>query len=85
MKIKYIMYIMLKNTAFFIINLFAWLYGMFDILFTCGKHLHGRIILLIYEVSAHETSLNPLFFFIEVPVPSQESEIVLDYGIVLTV
>jgi hypothetical protein len=39
----------------------------------------------VYEVSAHETSLNSLFFFIEVPVPSQESEIVLDYGIVLTV
>ena len=63
MKIKYIMYIMLKNTAFFIINLFAWLYGMFGILFTCGKHLHGRIISLIYEVWAHETSLNPLFLF----------------------
>ena len=89
MKIKYIMYIMLKNTAFFIINLFAWLYGMFGILFTCGKHLHGHIISLIYEVSAHETSLNPLLFFL-LKYLYQVRKVnghafVLDYGIVLTV
>ena len=44
-----------------------------DILLTCGKHLHERIISLREEVWVHKTSLT-LPLFIEVSVPSQESE-----------
>jgi len=43
------------------------------ILLTCGKHLHDHIISLRGEVWANTTSLTPPSF-IEVPVPSQESE-----------
>jgi hypothetical protein len=39
---------------------------------SCGMHLHGRIISLRGEVWSHKNSTPPLF--IEVPVPSQESE-----------
>jgi len=68
-----ILCIMFKIVAFFIIMLFTWLYVLVVILLTCGKHLHARIISLIGEVWAHKISLSPPFF-IDVPVPSQESE-----------
>ena len=46
--------------------------SLLDIL-SCGKHMQYRIILLIWEVSAHITSLTPSLY-IEVPVLSQENE-----------
>ena len=68
---------MFKIRAFFITTLFAWLYVRVDILLTCGKHLHDRIISLrgeiwTGEVWAHKTNLT-LPHFIEVPV-LQESQ-----------
>jgi hypothetical protein len=48
--------------------LFARLYVMIDNLLTCGKYLHDRITSLREDIQTHKTS------FIEVPVPSQESE-----------
>jgi hypothetical protein len=52
-------------------TLFARLYVRVDILLTCGKHVHDRIISLREEVWAYKTSLiqPPL---IEVSVPNQE-------------
>jgi hypothetical protein len=63
--------IMFKIIAFFIMTLFARLYVRVDILLTCGKHVHDRIISLREEVWAYKTSLiqPPL---IEVSVPNQE-------------
>jgi len=49
------------------------LYVKVCILLTHKKHLHDRIIWLRGEVWAHKTSLTSQLF-IEVPVPSQESE-----------
>ena len=43
------------------------------ILLTCEKHLHNRIISKRGEGFGHKTSLTPPIF-IELPVPSQESE-----------
>jgi len=43
------------------------------ILLTCGKQLHDCIISLRGEAKAHKRSLT-LPHFIEVPVPSPESE-----------
>jgi hypothetical protein len=40
---------------------------------TCGQHLHHRIISIRVEVWANKIILTPLLF-IEVFVPSQESE-----------
>ena len=63
-----ILCIMFTIIAPFIIMLFAWLYVMIDNLLTCGKYLHDRITSLREDIQTHKTS------FIEVPVPSQESE-----------
>jgi hypothetical protein len=57
----------------YIITLSSWLYVRFDILLVSVKHLHDRITSLRGKVWAHQTSLTPSLF-IEVPVPSQESE-----------
>jgi hypothetical protein len=46
-------------------------YPLFQI--QCGKHLHDHIISLRGEIWAHKCSLTPSYF-IEVHVPSQESE-----------
>ena len=62
-----------KIRAFFITTLFARLYMMVGILLTCIKHLHDHNISLRGEGQEHKTSLT-LPLFIEVPVPSQESE-----------
>jgi hypothetical protein len=51
----------------------TWLYVRIDLLLTCRKHLHNHITSLRGEVWAHKASLT-LPLFIEVPVPSQESE-----------
>ena len=72
-----ILCIMFKVISFFIIKLFAMLYERVDILLTCGKHLHDRIISLrgeiwTGEVWAHKTNLTPPHF-IEVSV-LQESQ-----------
>jgi hypothetical protein len=45
-----------------------------DIFITCGKHLHDRIISLKGKVWAHTISVTPSRF-IEVSVPSWESEV----------
>ena len=48
---------------------------MVGILFTCGKQLqHDRIISFRGEVWSHKSSLTLPLFFIEAPVPSQNSE-----------
>lgn len=44
-----------------------------DIVLTSGKHLHDCIISLSGEVWSHKTILTMLHF-IEVPIPSEESE-----------
>ena len=62
-----------KIRAFFITTLFARLYMMVGILLTCIKHLHDHNISLRGEGQEYKTSLT-LPLFIEVPVPSQESE-----------
>ena len=59
--------------VFFIMALLTWLYARVDILLTCGKHLHDRIISLRGDVWDHKISLTPPLF-IEVPVPIQEHE-----------
>jgi len=64
---------MFKIIVFFIITLLAMLYARVDILLTCAKHSHDLIFSLTWEILAHKTSLAPPSF-IEVPVPSQESE-----------
>ena len=69
-----ILCIKFKIIAFFIITLFNRLYARACILLTYGKHFHDRIISLILEVWVHKTGLTPPLF-IEVPVPSQESEL----------
>ena len=69
-----ILCIKFKIIAFFIITLFNRLYARACILLTYGKHFHDRIISLILEVWVHKTRLTPPLF-IEVPVPSQESEL----------
>ena len=57
-----ILCIMFKITAFFIITLLARLFVRVDILLTCGRHLHDRIISVRWDVWAHKTSLTqPLF------------------------
>ena len=43
-----------------------------DILLTCGKHLHDRIISLRWNDWAYRTNLTPRLF-IEVHVPGQEN------------
>ena len=53
--------------------LLTWLYVRVDILLTCGKHLHDRIISPRGDVWDHKISLT-LPLFIEVPVPIQENE-----------
>ena len=55
-----------QGTMSFRLNRFI----IFDILVTCGKPLHGRIISLRGEV---QDQLNPVTF-IEMPVPRQEIE-----------
>ena len=62
-----------KIRAFFRTTLFARLYMMVGILLTCIKDLHDRIISLRVKGQEHKTSLT-LPPFIEVSVPSQESE-----------
>jgi len=47
-------------------------------LFTCGEHLHDHIISRRGVFWAHKTSVTPPLF-IEVSVPSQESEHVVMY------
>ena len=47
-------------------------------LFTCGKHLPDHIISRRRVFWAHKTSVTPPYF-IEVSVPSQESEHVVMY------
>ena len=64
---------MFKIIAFFIIAILALLYASSDIFLTCAKHSHDFIFSLAWEVLAHKTILAPPSF-IEVPVPSQESE-----------
>ena len=49
------------------------IYVRVDIILTCEKHLLVCIISLRGKVLVHRTSLTPPLF-IEVPVPSQESE-----------
>ena len=49
---------------------FAQIFVTIEILLTCGKHLHNRIISLIGEVLAHSTTLTPPPF-IEMSGPSQ--------------
>ena len=53
--------------------LFTPLYVSGDISLTLGKHLHDHIISLRVEFWTHKANLIPPLF-IEVPVPSQESE-----------
>ena len=55
----------------FIITLFAHLYARVDIILTCGKY--DRVMSPRGQVWVHKTSLTPPHF-IELPVPSQESE-----------
>ena len=65
---------MFKIIAFFMRTPFAQVYTRGDILFKCKKYLqHDRIIPLRGEVWDHQASLPPPLF-IEVPVPSPESE-----------
>jgi len=64
---------MFKIIVFFIITILALLYASSDIFLTCAKHSHDFIFSLAWEVLAHKTILAPPSF-IEVPVPSQESE-----------
>ena len=66
--------IMFKIIAFFIITLFVRFGYMREFVFySHGKRLHDPIISLRRKVWVHKTgSISPLF--IEVPVPSQESE-----------
>jgi len=59
---------MFKIIAFFIIKLFAQLCVRVEILLTCGKHVHHRIISLRGETWAYKTCLTPPLF-IEAPVP----------------
>ena len=68
-----ILCIMFKIIAFFILMLFTPLYVSGDISLTLGKHLHDHIISLRVEFWTHQVNLF-LPLFIEVPVPSQESE-----------
>ena len=63
--------ILFKIIVFFIITLLALFYTRLVI--TCGQHFHHRIISIRVEVWANKTILAPLLF-IEVSVPSQESE-----------
>ena len=65
--------IMFKIIVFFITTLFAWLCVRVDILLTCRKRVHERIISLRAEMCAHKTSQTPPLS-IEVPIPRQESE-----------
>ena len=55
------------------IVLFDWLYVSAGILMTFGENLHGRIISLREEISAHKARLRPPIF-IEGTVISEESE-----------
>ena len=55
-------------------NMFARVCAMVSNLFTCGKHLHDRIISLWWEAWDHKTSFIPPFFVIALHAPSQESE-----------
>ena len=55
------------------------LYVRVGVLLTCRRHLYDSIISLRGEVLAHKTSLAPSFFFIEMPVPSLESELSCTY------
>jgi len=68
-----ILCIVFKIIAFFMITLFARLYEMVGILLTYGKRLHDHIISRRVDVWAYKASLNSPCF-IEVPMPSQESE-----------
>jgi len=63
----------LRHVSPYYLLLFAQLYARVGILLTSGKHLHDRIISQRGEFWSHKTSLT-LPLFIEVPVPSQESE-----------
>jgi hypothetical protein len=53
---------MFKIIAFFKTTLFASLYVR-AFLFTCGEHVHGRIISLRVEVWAHKKLFNPATFY----------------------
>ena len=68
---------MFKIKDFFMIKkslkipkLFVRLYVKFDILLTCGNHLHDRIASHRVEIGAHRPNLIIPPLFIEVPVPS---------------
>ena len=74
MKIKYIIYIVIKKKdPVFFTTLLTQLYVRIVILHTYGKHLHDCIILTREEDWAHKTSLTA-YFFIEMSVPIEESE-----------
>jgi hypothetical protein len=51
-----ILFIMFKIIAFFIITLSVRLYTRVGILFTCGKHLHDHISLVVSERSERVTN-----------------------------
>ena len=68
-----ILCIMFNIIAFFVIVLLDWLYVSAGIFMTFGENLHGRIISLREEISAHKTRLRPPIF-IEGTVISEESE-----------
>ena len=65
---------MLMVIAFFIETLVSRLYVWVNILLVCRIHLHHRIFSLKGEFWAYKTSLILPLLFIEVPVPSKESE-----------
>jgi len=69
-RMKYRVRVMVFNATFNNISVISWQ----SVLFTGGKYLNDRIISLIGKVWVHKTSLTRHFFFIEVPVPSPESE-----------
>ena len=55
----HILYIMLKIIASFVITLFDWSYVRINILITCGRHCHDRIISLRGEIWAKKKIYEP--------------------------
>ena len=62
-----------KIIMFFVLTLSVQFHVRVGILFACGRHLYDPIISLRQEILVHKISLT-LPLFIEVTLPSQESE-----------
>ena len=73
MQVEVICSLKFKIIMFFVITLSVQFHVRVGILFTCGKHLYDPIISLRKEILVHIISLT-LPLFIEVTLPSQESE-----------